>query len=289
MLPLRKCLVIALLLIPPTITPALVLADDVDAAKEKLLKAKDEYDTEVQTFNKAVIASLDVREEVARKNGNKKTVDDIKAQRKAFEADGELPTVVPPSALTQVRLAAAKCEKAHADIVKELIRLKQDAAAEAVEKEMRKFEFDAALQFGKRTYLSALKASNVKVWNKFFETDSKKGQIDGRVIPHSILMHPDVRTYANVSFQLDGKSSVFRATVGTPKHDPTLGDPASPLTFEVLADGKSVWKSEPVTKVATFQTCAIRVEKVKTLTLRVHCENEHGGAHAAWLAPFVAE
>lgn len=264
-------------------------ADDANEVRSKLLRAKTEYETEVQKFNKVVTESLDAREATARKNGNKKALDEVKAQRKAFEDAGELPPTLPPGSLTQMRAAVAKFDKAHTEAVKELVKIKQDAAAETVEKEQKRFALDSAVQFGKRTYLTALKVSDVKVWNKFFEVDSKKGQEDGRVVPHSILMHPDVQTYANASFQLDGRSGVFRARVGTPKHDPTLGDPASPLTFEVLADGKSVWKSEPVTKVGTFQTCTVRVEKAKVLTLRVHCAEAHGGAHAAWLGPFVAE
>lgn len=264
-------------------------ADDANEVRAKLLKAKTEYEADAQKFNKAVAESLAAREATARKNGNKKALDEVKAQRKAFEDGGELPPLLPPGSLTQMRAAVAKFDKAHTEAVKELVKIKQDAAAETVEKEQKRFAAEAAVQFGKRTYLTALKVSDVKVWNKFFEIETKNAVVDGRLVPHSVMMHPDVQTYANANFQLDGRSGVFHARVGTPKHDPTLGDPASPLTFEVLADGKSVWKSEPVTKVPTFQTCTVRVEKVKVLTLRVHCAEAHGGAHAAWLAPFVAE
>ena len=43
--------------------------------------------------------------------------------------------------------------------------------------------------------------------------------------------------------------TVFRSAVGVPNHEGIAGPPATPLVFEVLGDNKSLWKSEPVSKL----------------------------------------
>jgi hypothetical protein len=60
-------------------------ADDAEMVKEKLFQAKKEYDAAVQKFKKAITELLDKREDDARKKGDKKLVDQIKAERDAFE------------------------------------------------------------------------------------------------------------------------------------------------------------------------------------------------------------
>ena len=45
----------------------------------------------------------------------------------------------------------------------------------------------------------------------------------------------------------------------------------------------------PVTKLDTFQTCEITVEKVKTLTLRVRCPDGDEGGRSVWVEPLIFE
>jgi hypothetical protein len=257
--------------------------------KKRLAEAKKVYTDKAEKFRKAVTEHLDKREEDARKAGNKKLVDQAKDERTAFEGRGEVPATCPPALLAQMKVARADLNAAFAAAVRGYLLLKEDAAAEAVEKEQQQFVLDGAILFGKRTYLSALKAFDVKVWNNYFEPDTKRAKVNGETVPHSIIMHPDRKTFASASFSIGGKAVVFHARVGVPKHEDIGGDPQSPLTFEVLGDGKALWKSEPVAKLEVFQTCAINVEKVRTLTLRVHCSDGRDWAHGVWFAPFVAE
>jgi len=81
----------------------------------------------------------------------------------------------------------------------------------------------------------------------------------------------------------------FKASVGIP----TMGDrtaiPGSALTFEVLGDGKSLWKSKPINKRDVFEECEISLDKVKVLTLRVHCPGVNDWADGVWFEPFVVE
>ncbi len=264
-------------------------ADDADAVKEKLFQAKKTYDTETQKFRQAVAEVLDKREADARKTGNKKGVDQAKAERKAFEETGELPMTVPLAVLKSMVTARANLDRAYAAAVKEYVKLKEDSAAEAAEKEQAKFAIDAAFLFGRRTFLSTLKPSDVKTSTKGFDGDTGRFKMNGELVTHSIFLHPTTNSHSSVSYNLAGKAVAFRTSVGIPKHADIAGAPASPLTFEVLGDGKSLWKSQPVSKLDTFQTCAVNVEKVKTLTLRVHCPGDQARAHGIWFGPILVE
>jgi hypothetical protein len=62
---------------------------DKDPVKEKLFAAKVAYDGEMREYRKAAGEWFDKREDAARQDGNKKLVDEIKAERKAFDEDGE--------------------------------------------------------------------------------------------------------------------------------------------------------------------------------------------------------
>ena len=267
-------------------------ADDVDMAKGKLFQAKKAYDDEMQKFKKTIADLLDKREDTARNAGNKKVVDQIKAEREAFEKTGELPSVVTSAIREPVVLARTKLDKAYTVAIKEFVRLKTDDVAEATEKEQQDFIFSSALLIGKKRFVSSLNPTNIKVWNDMFEKDSSEYEMDGKKIPHSVFMHADNKGEgkgeASVSYTLAAKSMAFIASMGIPKHLEGQEQPYSAATFEVLGDGKSLWKSEPIAKIGTFQTCRLDIEKVKTLTLRVTCKDNRW-IHAVWFGPVVIE
>jgi hypothetical protein len=274
-------------------------ADDADMVKEKLFQAKKDYDAEVQRFKKAITDHLDKREGDARKAGNKKLVDQIKAERDAFEKTGESPQMVPSSIREPVAAARSKLDKAYTTAIKEYVRLKLDDAAGATEKEQGEFKLSSAFLFGKRAYLVSLKHFDVKTWNKTFTNNgtlhysesavAEKIKVKGEFVPHSIFLHPPTdKEYSQVKYPLGGKWTVLQTTIGVPKIKDDQLDPFSGLTFEVIGDDKSLWKSEPVTKMNTFQQCTINIEKIKTLTLRVHCD-KFGWAFAYWLEPILVE
>lgn len=269
---------------------------DADEVKEKLFQAKKSYDAEVLKFKKAVGDLIDRREDDARKAGDKKAVDQAKAERKAFEDGGELPAALPAAAKQQIAAARADLDRAYTAAIKAYLLLKEDSAAAAAEKEQQAFGLSAALLFGKRTYLVTVKHNDLKDAKSWF-TDTgalagaggAKVKRDGRLVPHSIHTYPPNSGTAEVRYQLAGRWVAFRTSVGVPKIEANTGDPASPLTFEVLGDGKSLWKSEPVTKIEAFQTCELNVSKVKVLTLLVHCPQENHWARAFWFEPVLIE
>ena len=70
-------------------------ADDKDPVKEKLFTAKVAYDAEMQQYRKLASDWFDKREETARKDGNKKALDQAKDERKVFDETGALPKAAP--------------------------------------------------------------------------------------------------------------------------------------------------------------------------------------------------
>ncbi len=113
--------------------------DDKDPIKEKLFAAKVTYDKDMAEFRKAAEDWFDKREEAARKAGDKKLVDQIKADRKSFDEVDALPKTT-PAAIAQKPPAARKAlEAAYTDAVKAYTKAKKDDLAAAVEKELSAF------------------------------------------------------------------------------------------------------------------------------------------------------
>jgi hypothetical protein len=271
-------------------------ADDAEAVKDKLFQAKKDYDAQVQKFKKAITDLFDKREDDARKGGNKKLVDQIKAERDAFEKSGVLPQVVPATIRDSITTARAKLDKAYTAAVKEYLILKLDDAAGVTEKEQQEFQLSSALLFGKRNYLVTLKHSDLKVENATGFSNNGvapdsgiKLKRDGEAIPHSIFIVPPPNGSSEVSYPLAGKTVAFRATVGVTRIGDDAGNPGTALTFEVFGDGKALWKSKPVAKLDMYETCELKIDKVKKLTLRVSCPGPNTLARAMWYEPILAE
>ena len=112
-------------------------ADD-DPVRAKLDKANAAFDIELEKFREAVAAHLDKREDAARADGDKKLVDQIKAERQTFEVRAVFPPTLAPTAVQSLALAKAKLEAAHRAAVKEYTQEKNDAAAGAVEQQLDK-------------------------------------------------------------------------------------------------------------------------------------------------------
>jgi hypothetical protein len=276
----------------------LARADDAEAVKEKLFQAKKEYDDSAQKFKKSVSDWLDKREEKARKDGDLKLLEQLKVERAAFDKTGELPSIVPQAVRDPIIAARIKLDKAYMTAEKEYVKLKMDEAYESTEKERQEFYFSSAMAFGKKVYVSSLKHFDVKGWKDSFDNTgtfldgaNKKSKIEvnGEPVPHSLFVHPTSKSYSQVRYPLGGKWKFFRASAGVPKIKDGQADPLSELKFEVIGDDKSLWKSELVTKKGEFQTCTVNVEKVKTLTLRVHCAAGDTNAWAFWIEPILVE
>src|SRR5262249_48710278 len=109
--------------------------------------------------------------------------------------------------------------------------------------------------------------------------------VDGARCPNSLFTHPAQNTFASVSYDLDRPYTRFFARVGVPAVAPNQTDPKAPLTFEVIGNGKSIWKSAPVAKQGEIQNGSLSILGVKQLELRVDNAGPSTWAHPVWLEP----
>jgi hypothetical protein len=108
--------------------------------------------------------------------------------------------------------------------------------------------------------------------------------VNGVTSSRGLGMHPPDKGFAAASWHLNGKYSTFKSAVA-------LNDSAtlvnSKAVFEVLGDGKSLWRSTPIGKARQWQACVLDVGGVNVLELRVHSQGSHFGLHAVWVEPRV--
>ncbi len=100
--------------------------------------------------------------------------------------------------------------------------------------------------------------------------DPFHGRIKADAHPYNkaLGMHPGEHTYSAVKYRI-APAEVFQVLAGMEDQStPTLpGD----FFFEVLGDGRSLWKSKAVRERGPFQICRVKVEKVQVLELRSPC------------------
>jgi hypothetical protein len=145
-----------------------------DPVRANLDKAKAAYDEQLDKLRAGLLKSLDEREESARKAGDKKLVDQVKAERDAFESRGELPKVVPTANhLRDAKAARTALETAYTAAIKEYVKAKKDDEAAAAERDLAAFK-DATGATG--VSLSALLAPN-SAWAGVRRVATAKGKL----------------------------------------------------------------------------------------------------------------
>lgn len=121
-----------------------------DPIKVKLDKAKADYEVALDKFRTGVGEYFDKREGTARKSGKKKAVDEIKAERAAFQEKDELPEAAPAN-LKQKKVSARKSlEEAYDKAIAEYTKAKLDKEASDVEKELEAFRAAGATDTRRR-------------------------------------------------------------------------------------------------------------------------------------------
>jgi hypothetical protein len=123
----------------------LMRAEDKDPIKDKLLAAKAAYDKEMEQYHKQTTDWLNKREEQARKDGNKKLLDQVKLERKAFEETGELPSTAPVTFKQKHDRAKKAMDAAYAEAVKAYTKAKKDDEAASVEEAWKVFKEGSAI------------------------------------------------------------------------------------------------------------------------------------------------
>jgi hypothetical protein len=141
--------------------------------KDKVLKAKEAYNAEIEKLRTAVNAGFDKKEEKARSKGDKKTVDEVKQQRAALAEFEEWPVDMPVELRTRLTKARTQIEAAYTAAIKECTKAKKDEEAAALEKELQEI---------KQATLSILDLTKV---------EKKDGYI--RIPPNTVV--PTQKTY----------------------------------------------------------------------------------------------
>lgn len=108
--------------------------------------------------------------------------------------------------------------------------------------------------------------------------------VEGFGSPKGLGMVPPQRDYAAAKFRMEGRGAMFKTTAAL---DDTGNGRLSAAEFEVLGDGKSLWKSPPVARARQVHVVALDIADVQELELRVHTPGHFDGLRAVWVEPRV--
>jgi hypothetical protein len=113
----------------------------------------------------------------------------------------------------------------------------------------------------------------------------------GKEWPKSLFLLPKDGKTSIMRFSLPGKHRRIQGHVGifSPRDVPAAAQPASPAVFSVVADGKNVWQSPPLSKRDQVVKFSIDISDVTTLELHTSATGSANGAWAAWLDPELVE
>jgi hypothetical protein len=109
---------------------------DPDPIKDRLDLARRVYAADMKAYREKATAWLDDKENVARKAGNKKTVDRLKEERKTFDRTDELPKGAPSEFTGQAATARARVIKEYEAAIRDYTRTREDKEAAVLEKEL---------------------------------------------------------------------------------------------------------------------------------------------------------
>jgi tRNA A-37 threonylcarbamoyl transferase component Bud32 len=132
---------------PPGGTGSIIIPPppaETDPIKARLDKAREAYEADYEKLRKEMLDSFQEKEDAARKDGNKKVVDQVKTEREAFENRNQLPRVVPSAPYEQgLKKAVVAMETAYEAAIKEYTRANEDAKGRSVEEELKQFKKDS--------------------------------------------------------------------------------------------------------------------------------------------------
>jgi hypothetical protein len=110
--------------------------------------------------------------------------------------------------------------------------------------------------------------------------------VNGIRFQKGLWTHPLDRGSASVKYRLADLGATAFVT-GVAINDTAHPTIATPLTFQVLGDGQTLWTSAPTRDKGQMQECQISVKGVRVLELRVNCPGWYDSAHAVWLDPYL--
>jgi formylglycine-generating enzyme required for sulfatase activity/WD40 repeat protein len=109
--------------------------------------------------------------------------------------------------------------------------------------------------------------------------------VQGKPSPNGLAMHPPKDGMARVGYNLGKQYQMLKGSAAIA--DSAGKESWTPLTFQVLGDGKVLWKSRELQKAGDDQAFEVSVQGVDRLELQVSCPGIHNQAHAVWLDPHL--
>lgn len=114
-------------------------------------------------------------------------------------------------------------------------------------------------------------------------TSKNSGKVQGKEYPHALSMHPPAKGISYVAYQLDGKCLELKGAAAIWDNWPSKAI----VTFNVIGDGKLLWKSRPLQGAGAGQSFRVSLRGVKALKLVVECPGDNTNATAVWLMPAI--
>lgn len=106
--------------------------------------------------------------------------------------------------------------------------------------------------------------------------------VNGRHFEHSLGTHPRAGEGSRVVYSLGRSFKTLFGSVGVSD----VGSPLrSTLTFEIIGDGRRLWRSSPINGPGRLLEFGVDVQGVDHLELVVHCPGDNHAAHAVWIEP----
>jgi serine/threonine protein kinase len=145
-------------------------------------------------------------------------------------------------------------------------------------------------QATRRLYLSDLEETD---WSghEWFGKNGRNAHdapiaVNGIKYPKGLWTHPRESGDCSVKYRISGLDAVVFVTK-VAINDSARPRRQTPLTFQVLGDGKVLWTAAPIRGKGQVQECRISVKDVSVLKLRVNCPGSSDFAHAVWLDPYL--
>jgi hypothetical protein len=129
----------------------------------------------------------------------------------------------------------------------------------------------------KASYLSEMQEESAVVEGQF-----TKGPVGNGA--RGLFTHPLNNAPAIVKYRIRKQFHQFLGEAAIMRGE-QQGPPATPLTFEVVLDGKSAWKSNALSKIGESQSFDVDVTGADVMELKVHCPGNNGSAWAIWIEP----
>lgn len=107
-------------------------------------------------------------------------------------------------------------------------------------------------------------------------------KIGGTASPFGLSVQPLPNSSSRLRYRLDGAFKRFKGSVGL---NDRSGESKTALAFEVLGDGKSLWKSQPVKALKDAEDFDLDISDIRELTLVVDCPGDNASALAVWVEP----